>query len=162
MAPELLQRKRLPHFAPVIRHNAPIVLFVTMAIRPRVNALANDVAHAAFQDALAKADAWRAFLYVMMPDHIHAFVVPRTWPSFPIARWAEFLKRNVTQSLGGRTSSCAAQWHWQTGCWDTQMRDMAHLEEKTAYVRMNPVRAGLCATPEEWKWRGEGEWVEWL
>jgi len=99
MTLEFLQRKYPPHFAPVHRHNTPVVLFVTIAIQPRVNALANDAVHAIFQRVLKEADAWRAFLYVMMPDHIHIFVVPQTVTPYPIAKWVGFLKRRITQMI---------------------------------------------------------------
>ncbi len=33
-----------------------------------------------------------------------------------------------------------------------QVRDDEHLVETCAYVRANPVRAGLCSSPEEWPW----------
>ncbi len=35
-----------------------------------------------------------------------------------------------------------------------QVRDDEHLEETCAYVMANPVRAGLCASPDEWLWSG--------
>ena len=152
----LTQRKHPPHFAPILRNNEPIVLFVTLAIRPRIDALSNEAFHMAFNHVLCKADAWRVFLHVIMPDHIHMFAVAQTMPSFPIAKWTEFLKRETTKAFGEHP-----QWDWLPGCWDTQMRDSNHLDEKASYVRMNPIRAGLCASPEEWKWRGEGEWVMW-
>jgi len=132
------------------------VLFVTITIQPRVNALANDMFHHAFLRAVDEADAWRVFLHVILPDHIHLFAVPGTHPPYPIKKWAEFLKKRVGIKIGPHP-----QWHWQPGCWDTQIRNREHYEEKTSYVRMNPVRAGLCASPDEWKWRGEKEWVVW-
>jgi len=150
------QRKQPSHVAPIERHNKPTILFVTLAIKPRIPALANDLFHEAFKNALKEADAWRVFLYLLMPDHIHLFAVPQTLPPFPIKKWAEFLKRKITCSFGVHP-----QWSWQPGCWDTQMRDLEHLNEKVMYVRMNPVRAKLCASPDEWRWHGESEWVIW-
>ena len=132
----------------------PVVLFVTIAIRSRVNALANDLFHNAFLTTLDEADAWRVFLYVIMPDHVHLYVVPRTHPPVAIQTWVKFLKRKLTPKLPPQNA-----WRWQYGCWDTQIRSREHLDEKASYVRMNPVRAGLYATPDEWKWRGQGEWV---
>ena len=152
----IIHRKRVPHFAPVQRFNAPIILFVTISINPRVNVLANAKFHDAFCNALVKADVWRVFLHVIMPDHIHMFAVPQTIPPHPVAKWAQYLKRQISAVLGEHP-----EWDWTPGCWDTQIRDPEHLNEKASYVRMNPVRAGLCANPEEWKWRGEGEWVIW-
>src|SRR3954454_7856516 len=34
------------------------------------------------------------------------------------------------------------------------VRDEKHLEDACAYVLANPLRAGLCATPEDWPWSG--------
>jgi len=150
------QRRQPPHLPPVRRHNTPVVLFITISVQPRGNKLANDAFHQAFIHALEKADAWRVFLHVIMPDHVHMFAVPRTFPSHPVKLWAEFLKRRITMEIGPHP-----QWDWQPGCWDTQIRNREHYEEKTSYVRMNPVRAGLCASPGAWKWRGEGDWVVW-
>jgi REP element-mobilizing transposase RayT len=43
---------------------------------------------------------------------------------------------------------------WQTDCWDTQLRDARHYDEKWEYVRANPVRRGLAPTPEAWPYQG--------
>ncbi len=39
---------------------------------------------------------------------------------------------------------------FQRDFFDTRLRDAAHFAEKHAYILDNPVRKGLCATPEEW------------
>jgi len=36
----------------------------------------------------------------------------------------------------------------------TVLEDERHLEAACAYVLLNPVRAGLSAHPEEWRWAG--------
>ena len=35
---------------------------------------------------------------------------------------------------------------------DHRIRNSENLEEKFQYIRMNPVRRGLVATPGEWPW----------
>lgn len=50
---------------------------------------------------------------------------------------------------------------WQRDFWDTQMRNRRHYDEKLAYVRMNPVRKGLCRTPEAWPYRGAVFPIKW-
>ena len=45
--------------------------------------------------------------------------------------------------------------HWQEGFFDHVLRSSESYGEKWEYVRMNPVRAGLCATPEDWPYQGE-------
>jgi putative transposase len=152
----LPQRKRPVHMPPVERFNAPVVLFVTLAIRSRVPAFANAHFHAAWTSALSEANAWRVSLYVIMPDHIHLFCVPSCWPRMGVKPWCEYLKRRITSHMGPHP-----EWDWLPGCWDTQLRDQAHYDEKASYVRMNPVRAGLVETPQAWLWRGEGEPVLW-
>jgi len=44
---------------------------------------------------------------------------------------------------------------WQEGYFDHRLRNEAEFVEKCHYIRMNPVRAGLCATPTDWPWAAE-------
>ena len=39
---------------------------------------------------------------------------------------------------------------FQRDFFDTRLRDDAHFAEECNYILGNPVRKGLCATPEEW------------
>ena len=43
--------------------------------------------------------------------------------------------------------------HWQEGFFDHVLRSAESYAQK--WVRMNPVRAGLCREPEEWPYQGE-------
>jgi REP element-mobilizing transposase RayT len=45
--------------------------------------------------------------------------------------------------------------HWQEGFFDHVLRNSESYSEKWDYVRLNPVRAGLCKIPEEWPYQGE-------
>ncbi len=38
---------------------------------------------------------------------------------------------------------------WQSGFTDHRIRDYADYEHHVEYLRFNPVRAGLCASPEQ-------------
>jgi REP element-mobilizing transposase RayT len=76
----LPQRRHPVHKLPVERAYVPTVLFVTLAIRPRVAAFDNHSFLSVFQLAVADADAWRTVSFVLMPDHIHMFVVPNRYP----------------------------------------------------------------------------------
>ncbi len=45
---------------------------------------------------------------------------------------------------------------WQEGFFDHRLRDDElgqELENKANYIRNNPVAAGLCARPEDWRWK---------
>ena len=45
--------------------------------------------------------------------------------------------------------------HWQEGFFDHLLRSGESYAEKWDYVRMNPVRAGLCRDAGEWPYHGE-------
>jgi putative transposase len=40
---------------------------------------------------------------------------------------------------------------WQRDFFDHRLRSHESLDEKWAYIRANPVRAGLVARPEDWR-----------
>ena len=44
---------------------------------------------------------------------------------------------------------------------DRFIRDLDHLYDCRAYIRNNPVKAGLCAKPEDWPFSSAGvRWPE--
>jgi len=45
--------------------------------------------------------------------------------------------------------------------WDTQLRGVAHYDQKWEYTLQNPVRAGLVASPEDWPFSGELNEFRW-
>ena len=148
-------RQRPAHMPPVERHNQPIIVLVTLCIRPRIDALANETFHDVFLAAAADADAWSCGFYTIMPDHIHVFACPASEPAAHVRRWASYLKERI----GKRHSH--PEWKWQTDCWDRQMRDSTHYHDRWEYVRQNPVRAGLIETPEEWPYKGVIHELRW-
>jgi REP element-mobilizing transposase RayT len=156
MNKELPQRKHPVHMPPVEKRNMPVVLFVTLAVKPRAPVFDNAKFQDAFRTAVVDANAWRVTCYVLMPDPIHLFAVPERFPAVSVGVWTEYLKRRITSRLGPHP-----HWDWLPGCWDTQMRSQAGYEEKLSYVRQNPVRAGLTDSPEAWPWRGSGKDVVW-
>ncbi len=187
--PPLPQRKHPLHLPPVERHNEPVLIFVTIGLQPRVPALANAAFQNAFVRAGADADAWSVVRYVIMPDHVHLFCRPAREPRVGIRRWSGYLKERVTKrwkaglaegngsaqprppggnaggdwhgQLEGETAASRDTWRWQPDCWDTQLRSAAHYREKWEYVRLNPVRKGLVARPEDWPWQGELNVLRW-
>lgn len=89
--------------------------------------------------------------YVLMPDHVHLFVAfPPT--GITLSKWIQAL-RSV---LGKELLRIGFQKpHWQEGFFDHLLRSSESYSEKWEYVRMNPVRAGLCRNPEDWPYQGE-------
>lgn len=90
---------------------------------------------------------WVCFEYCLMGNHFH--LVLQT-PAPTLARGMQFLNgeyasyvndvHNREGHLFGRRYS------------STLIEHDGHLLEACRYVVLNPVRAGLCAFPEEWQW----------
>ena len=89
--------------------------------------------------------------YVLMPDHVHLFVVIED-DRIRLSAWIGSLKKTVSKVLRGRGE---APPHWQKGFFDHVMRGSESYSQKWDYVRANPVRAGLVARPENWPHAGE-------
>ena len=91
---------------------------------------------------------WRLALFLVMPDHLH-FIAQ--FPdgdgghagrvTLPMVALIQQFKSYLVRAYGIR---------FQRDFFDTRLRDDAHFAEKCEYVLGNPVRKGLCATPEEW------------
>ncbi len=85
--------------------------------------------------------------YVIMPNHVHVLLHPRV----PLPRITKGLKgvsaRQANVALGR-----SGKPFWQDESFDHWVRDLAQLERIRSYIEMNPVKAGLAKTPEEWRW----------
>ena len=74
-----------------------------------------------------------------MPDHVHTLL---TFPSGKdmsaiVASWKGYQAKH----LGIR---------WQGNYFDHRIRSRDELEEKSAYIRLNPVRRNLCMQEDAW------------
>ena len=109
-----------------------------------------------------------------MPDHIHLFCAPGSVPPPGLKRWVTYWKSRISQqwsiadydSTGGArsvvpSSECPPE-IWQRDFWDTQIRSLAHYDEKLSYVRDNPVRRGLVQVREDWPYQGEIFKIGWI
>ncbi len=96
---------------------------------------------------------FRLDAFVVMPNHAHALF-------FPMADFVQVVKslkgtnaRPVNQALG-RTGSHP----WQEESFDHWVRDAAEWQKIVRYIERNPVRAGLVAAPEDYRWSSASEW----
>ncbi len=151
------------------------ILFVTVCTEGRMQILANRDMASLIVSAWADADKWIVGQYVIMPDHVHFFCSPATCPPYDFHKWIRYWKRLTTQAAArmcaargdARPPACAARGDarpprlWQSGCWDTQIRTGSQYEEKWEYVRNNPVRKGIVATPADWPYQGRMNVLEW-
>ncbi|MDQ8200773.1 transposase [Pelagicoccus enzymogenes] len=141
----LPQRKTLPHTPPPwVSDDA--IYFITINCAQRYsNTLANPkVADALFETVAyrEKLLQWNVHLMLLMPDHLHAFVVFSSFQA--IKKTIKDWKRFTARSLHIR---------WQDDYFEHRIRNQAERDEKWSYVLNNPVRAGLCQSPSEWQFR---------
>ena len=132
--------------------NHPIY-FITANTHERRNILNNAAVHARlieFGNAGPQHGAWLG-AYVLMPDHLHAFVVIDA-ERIHLANWAKSLKNALSEFL--RAHDVPAP-QWQKGFFDHVLRSGESYAEKWHYVRENPVRAGLVKHWREWPFLGE-------
>jgi len=95
---------------------------------------------------------YRLLEWCVMPNHIHVLVtVGESSPLSSIVRnWKGRSAIEINRLLG-RLGSL-----WQREYFDRYIRDLNHFYDCRAYIRNNPVNAGLCDAPEEWKFSSAG------
>jgi len=82
---------------------------------------------------------WWLDLFLVMPDHVHFIATPV--PEVGLKRIMAGWKRYTSRHLGI---------NWQQNYFEHRLRNAASFEEKCAYIRHNPVRAGMVATANAW------------
>jgi REP element-mobilizing transposase RayT len=94
--------------------------------------------------------------WVVMPDHVHVVLWPK--PNFTLSEILKGRKRQIARQANlilGRTGET----FWQRESYDHWIRNDEEKSRIRRYIRMNPVKAGLCKAPEEWKW--SSAWPGW-
>lgn len=117
--------------------------------------LANPAMHDCLRAAWRMADHWLVGRYVIMPDHVHLFCAPGTFPPSALRVWVSYWK---ARSAKMTELGCDL---WQQNFWDTQLRRHESYGAKWEYVRDNPVRAGLVGSAEIWPFQGEMNELRW-
>ena len=86
--------------------------------------------------------------YVLMPDHWHALI----WTGYPltISQAIHYVKKVCARHLHARRGTQGPVWQHQF--WDRFVRHAREFTDRLAYMHLNPVRKGLVAKPEEWRW----------
>ena len=94
-----------------------------------------------------------------MPDHLHFFCAeggegaPCTLSQF-VGLFKQWTSKRIARSSGSRPPV------WQREFFDHVLRSSESYASKWAYVRDNPVRAGLAARWENWPYAGEIDTLE--
>ena len=92
-------------------------------------------------------DLYRLIEWCVMPNHVHVLVEPLGSRLPDIVQcWKSVTARRANRLLG------RAGPFWMRDYYDRYIRDARHLYLARRYVWLNPVTAGLCREPAEWRW----------
>lgn len=85
--------------------------------------------------------------WVIMPNHVHVLFTPSEgWTLTKILHsWKSFSAREANKVLD-RTGE-----FWQPEYFDRAIRDERGFIAAVEYIEFNPVKAGLCEEPHEWR-----------
>lgn len=127
---------------------------VTQRGNRRAPTFFEDGDYALYRDLLSQA-AERAeveiWCYCLMPNHVHIIAVPSD---------EDGLRRAFADTHRRYTGFINARARWTGHLWQGRFgavaMDEAHLANAMRYVTLNPVRAGLVARAEQWRWSSAG------
>jgi len=93
--------------------------------------------------------------YVVMPEHIHLLIGEPDDGS--VAVLMQVLKQRVSRQCRSRARSRSPQdtvppAFWHTRSYDFNVFSQKKVIEKLDYIHWNPVKRGLAASPEQWRW----------
>jgi REP element-mobilizing transposase RayT len=99
-------------------------------------------------------ERYRLHAWTIMPNHVHLLATPLSGHTLSTITqsWKRFTARRANEILGrGGT-------FWAPEYYDRAIRDETHFDNVVGYIAMNPVKAGLCADPDQWRfsssWHG--------
>lgn len=110
----------------------------------------------------------RVYAYVLMPEHVHLLM--NEPPSILVAQFLKAFKQSTSRRLKGDRER-----FWQERYFDGNIHGELARSEVIRYIHRNPVKRGLVASPEQYRWssfshysngiRGvveiESEWTSW-
>ena len=94
--------------------------------------------------------------WVVMPNHVHVILWPM--PNFTLSEILKSRKRHTARQANLILGTTGESF-WQPESYDHWIRNDDERARIRRYIRMNPVKAGLCNAPEDWKW--SSAWPGW-
>jgi len=93
--------------------------------------------------------------WCVMPNHVHVLLTTKQEFELGavIRTWKQFSANQINKALG-RSGGL-----WAADYFDRYMRDQTQFETAARYIEMNPVSAGLCSRPADWRFSSAG-WMD--
>ncbi len=161
-----------PHRKSIQHHNIlGHVHLLTFSCYKRMPLLNNDVARHLLSESINRASERLGFglvAFVYMPEHVHLMVFPKSDDCtiekilYGIKKpYSSRMKKILTESNGRLLQSLTVQERpgkisfrfWQEGPgYDRNYTSLDTCIQAAEYVHNNPVRRGLCKSPDEYRW----------
>ncbi|MDI9382707.1 MAG: transposase [Verrucomicrobiota bacterium] len=98
-------------------------------------------------------ERYRLLAWCIMPNHVHTLI--ETVVGFPLGEvvhsWKSFTANESNRVLNRQGEI------WMPDYFDRFIRDAKHYDAVVEYIAENPVKAGLCSNPKEWRWSHLGK-----
>jgi len=136
-------RKHLDHTTHFAGRFGAVYFLTICGERRGVNQFCRETTAASIFDTARRYHAtrrWYLWLLLLMPDHLHMLVG---------IEGEDFLS-NIIRDFK-RATARFADVNWQRNFFDHRLRHDESLREKEDYIRENPIRAGLIARGEKWR-----------
>ncbi len=106
------------------------------------------------QDALIKGHGsnYKLIDWCIMPNHVHVLI--RMLDDMSLGKIIKHWKAPTAIEINRMENQTGSL--WMLDYHDRLIRDWSHLENARAYIRSNPVKAGLCLKPEDWPFSSAG------
>jgi REP element-mobilizing transposase RayT len=90
--------------------------------------------------------------WCVMPNHVHVLIATGAGHELGniVRSWKVYSTRRIN-ALMARSGQL-----WATDYFDRFIRNQRHFETTKRYIEMNPVSAGLCASPRDWRFSSAG------
>jgi REP-associated tyrosine transposase len=127
---------------------------VTQRGNRREKVFFGDEDYALYRDLMAEAcrrEGVAVWAYCLMPNHVHLILTPRTPEG--LGRALGKAHRRYSAFVNARMRVTG---HLFQARFSSVVMDEDHLMAAARYVALNPVRAKLVATPEDWPWSSVG------
>jgi putative transposase len=97
---------------------------------------------------VAKRYGWICHAYVLMSNHFHLLI------QLDVGGLSDGMQllNGCFAKFSNRRHGYVGQHLFRNRFWSEQIVDDAHLLQTARYIVLNPVRAHICETPEEWRW----------
>nr|MDF0366730.1 transposase [Nodosilinea sp. TSF1-S3] len=136
--------------------------FITQVTYQRQPWLCTEIGRTALRHALGHVRQSHPFdidAFVLLPDHFHCvWTLPHN--DGDLSKRMRLVKRVVTKYYGhalGLSADVSASREkrkegnvWQRRFWEHLIRDESDFAAHCDYIHYNPVRHGLCDTPQQW------------